>query len=265
MKRLILSAIFVYILTAMITMVGCSKKSETELKKEKDSIEQAKYEEMVHELIDSSFLMLRGDSSTAIGTGDFTYHDSLSSYHRGYNIKRDSAYKVENTKRLTQTNELIRKYPKRPGPYLDRGNHYQNAKMYREAISDYNLYIKYDSSNHSAYMNRGNAYERFKIYDSAIADYQKVLELKPDDTIANFNKALIYDILSKYDMAVKEYDTVIIKDMRLAKAYFNRGVSYLALRMFKETARNWEEAIILNPMYEPILRPKLNKLKRLIK
>ncbi|MCX7878114.1 MAG: tetratricopeptide repeat protein, partial [Ignavibacteria bacterium] len=66
-------------------------------------------------------------------------------------------------------------------------------------------------------------------------------------------------------LAVMEYDTVAMKDPRLAKAYYNRGTSYLALRKFKEAARDWEQAIILNPTYETELRAKINRIRPFIK
>lgn len=265
MRKYLLYILAVYVAAVFATLGGCTKKSETELKREKDSLEQVKYQEVIDELIDSNFFYRRNDSTDIYGTGNFDYRDTLESYHRGYSIPRDSIYKVWNTKAFQHLNELIRKKPILPGPYLDRGNHFQNIKMYREAISDYNEYIKHSPFNHSAYMNRGNAYERFKIYDSAMWDYNKVLELKPDDTIANFNKGNIYDILGKFDSAAYQYDTVVIKDPRLAKAYYNRGTSYLAQRKFKEAARDWEQAIILNQTYEAELRPKIRRIRPLIK
>ncbi len=265
MQKLLFSSVLIFIIFSVLTFQGCTKKSEVELKKEKDSLEQVRYDEIVKELLDSTLFKYRQDSTDIYGTGNFDYRDSLESYHRGYSIPRDSIYKVWNTKAFRELNELIRKKPLQPGPYLDRGNHWQNIKLYREAISDYNEYIKLNPYNHSAYMNRGNAYERFKIYDSAMLDYQMVLALKPDDTIANFNKGNIYDIRGNYDSAVKEYDTVIMKDNRLAKGYYNRGTSYLAQRKFKEAARDWEQAILLNPAYEAELRPKINRLRPLIK
>jgi len=253
-----------FILAVSIAFNGCTKKTESELRREKDSLELVKYDEIIRELIDSNLIRQR-DSTDIYGTGNFDYRDSLESYHRGYSIPRDSIYKVWNTQAFKELNELIKKKPVNPGPYLDRGNHFQNIKFYREAISDYNEYIRLTQSNHSAYMNRGNAYERFKIYDSAMADYNMVLYLKPDDTIANFNKGNIYDILGKPDSAVLQYDTVIFKDPRLAKGYYNRGTSYLAQRKFKEAARDWEQAILLNRAYESELRPKINKIRPLIR
>jgi tetratricopeptide (TPR) repeat protein len=265
MRKFLTLAIILFIITSVLTFTGCSRKTETELKRERDSLEQLKYEQVIKEIMDTTQFLTRKDSTDIYGTGNFDYRDSLESYHRGYSIPRDSLYKVWNTKAFQELNELIRKHPIKPEPYLDRGNHFQNIKLYREAISDYNEYIKRVQTNHSAYMNRGNAYERFKIYDSATWDYQMVLKLKPDDTIANFNKGNIDDILGKYDQAVLEYDTVITKDPRLAKGYYNRGTSYLAQKKFKEAARDWEQAIMLNPAYEAELRSKINKIRPLIK
>ena len=267
MHKYILILVSVFIFASAMTFVGCDgcrKKTEAEKQREKDSLEQIEYDLVIKELLDST-LIKRRDSTDIYGTGNFDYRDTLESYHRGYSIPRDSLYKVWNTKAFQELNELIKKKPTQPGPYLDRGNHFQNIKMYREAIGDYNEYIRLNQFNHSAYMNRGNAYERFKIFDSAMWDYNTVLKLKPDDTIANFNKGNIYDILGKFDSAVLQYDTVVIKDPQLAKAYYNRGTSYLAQRKFKEAARDWEQAIILNRTYEAELRPKINRIKPLIK
>jgi tetratricopeptide (TPR) repeat protein len=249
---------------AVFLMPGCNKSGDKEQTR-KDSLQQitkVNPGDMPQNNLPENFIK---DSTDIYGTGNFNYRDSLDSFHRGYSIPRDSIYKVWNTKAFQELELQIKKHPTKPGPYLDRGNHFQNIKMYPQAIADYNLYIGLYSRNPSAYMNRGNAHERLKHYDSAMYDYQKVLELKPDDTIANFNKGNIYDILGKYDIAVKEYDTVIVKDPRLAKAYYNRGASKLASKDYAGAVADWEYAIRLNPPYEPDLRPRINKIKPLVK
>jgi tetratricopeptide (TPR) repeat protein len=205
------------------------------------------------------------DSTDIYGTGNFDYRDTLETYHRGYSIPRDSLYKVYNIKAFEELNLIIQKDPTKPGPFLDRGNHFQNIKMYREAINDYNEYIKRVSTNQSAYMNRGNAYERLKQYDSALSDYKMVIFLKPDDTIANFNKGNIYDMRAQYDSALKQYDSVIIKDPRLAKGYYNRGATYAAMKNYQMAIKDWETAIMLNRTYESELFQKINRVKRLMK
>jgi tetratricopeptide (TPR) repeat protein len=255
---------FVSFICGLLAASSCTKKNETETTK-KDSLDKVTKVPQQEVQNDDLGLNFVKDSTNIYGTGDFSYRDSLESFHKGYSIPRDSVYKVWNTKAFQELELQIKKHPLKPGPYLDRGNHFQNIKMYPEAIADYNKYIGLYSSNPSAYMNRGNAHERLKHYDSAMYDYQKVLDLKPDDTIANFNKGNIYDFLAKYDLAVKEYDTVIIKDPRLAKAYYNRGTSYLALKNYAAAINDWEMAIRLNPPYEQDLKPRINKLRPLLK
>ena len=254
-----------YILIAALLVIAACKQNETEKTVPEDTT--GGITSLTKSGIDTSFQSRFpvGDSTDVYGTGNFRYRDTLESYHRGYSIPRDSVYKVWNIKAFARLDYLIMKHPLKPGPYLDRGNHFQNIKMYREAISDYNQYIRLDSFNLSAYMNRGNAYERFKIYDSALTDYNKVLELKPNDTIANFNKGNIYDIEGRFPEAIQQYDTVLMKDPRLAKAYYNRGTTYLNMKNYRAAIHDWEEAIRLNPPYEAELRPKINKIKPLLK
>lgn len=122
--------------------------------------------------------------------GQFRLPRLIGILSQGYSIPRDSIYKVWNTKAFKQLDEYIKTHPLEPKPYLDRANHWQNIKLYPEAIADYNKYIELWAYNPSAWMNRGNAHERLKHYDSAMFDYNRTLELKPNDTIANFNKGI---------------------------------------------------------------------------
>jgi len=201
------------------------------------------------------------DSTDIYGKGYFDYRDTIESFHMGYSIPRDSVYKVENLKAFEALNLLIKKYPLEPGPYLDRGNHYQNIHKYREAIDDYNLYIKLNPYNYSAFQNRGTAHERLKNYDSALSDYYRVTILKPRDTIAYFNRGVVWDALKNYWQAIKEYDTVVMIDPRLAKAYYNRGASFEKVGNFDMAVKNYEVAVTLNPQYKDELNPKIERLK----
>jgi tetratricopeptide (TPR) repeat protein len=201
------------------------------------------------------------DSSRIYGSGYFDYRDTLQTYYTGYSIPRDSVYKVYNVKEYAPANFLSKRDPVTPGPYLDRANHFNNIKMYEEAINDYDLYIKANPYNYSGYMNRGTCHERLFHYNLALRDYDKVIELKPNDTIAFMNKGVIYDYLQEYSKAIKEYDTVIIRDRKLAKAYRNRGVSYEFIGNFDLAMKDMEEAIRLNPRYEKVLKPKIIRMK----
>lgn len=205
------------------------------------------------------------DSTDIYGKGYFDYRDTIESFHMGYSIPRDSAYKVQNLKAFENLNLLINADSMNAGAYLDRANHLQNIHKYVEAIKDYDRYIQLNPYNHSAYQNRGTAHERLKQYNKAIWDYQNVLFLKPDDTIANFNKGVVYDAINEPWQAIKEYDTVIVKDPRLAKAYYNRGATFERLEKFDEAIEDYVKATQLNPQYKEELDKKIDYLNYMYK
>ncbi len=260
MRKIIPTIITIYLLAVIISFNACKPLSETE-KRKKDSLEQ------ISKLgsNDDVTNLERKDSTDIYGAGNYDYKDSLESFHKGYSTPRDSIYKYWNTQMIKVPYTKDGKQYWATGNELDVGNHFQNIKMLREAIFHYNKYIGNVSTNHSAYMNRGTAYERLELYDSAMMDYIKVLQLKPDDTIAHFNKGNIHDIRDHYDLAVIQYDSVIIKDPRLAKAYYNRGSTNANVKNYEAAVRDYEEALRLNPTYGPELRPRIKKLKPLIK
>lgn len=236
----------VFFLTTFI--ISCGKNDNTE--KVNDKISDSKPDS------------IKIDSTDIYGQAYYSYQDSLLSYHMGYSIPRDSMYKRKNIEIFENLNLLIKKNPKNPGPYLDRGNHFQNIQKYEEAIQDYNKYIELNSNNHSAYLNRGTAYERLKKYDLALADYNKVIELKPNDTIAYFNKGIVYDAINNPEQAIKEYSKVIEIDPLLAKAYYNRGVVYEKIKNYKKALEDYRKALELNPNYGENLRVRIKELEK---
>lgn len=256
MKKFFLLTIL--LIVTVVYFNGCTDIRE-------DTLEQARFEQqreeerqMLEELTGEDLRRL--DSSDIYGTKYFDYRDSLETFHMGYSIPRDSAYKVENIRAFAQLNYLVNQDTTNPGPYLDRGNHFQNIKLYTEAIKDYDRYIQMNPYNQSAYMNRGNAHERLQNFEQALRDYDKVLELKPDDTIAHYNKGVVYDYLGRFDLAIQEYTLAIRKDPRLARAYYNRGISNEQLGQMSRAKEDWQMAIQLNPYYREELTQRMRLL-----
>lgn len=201
------------------------------------------------------------DSTDVYGKGYYDYQDTLDTFHDGYNIPRDSVYKVYNIHAWEKDNYLADKDSLTPEASLDRGNHLQNIKLYKEAIRDYNRYIAEVKTNNSAYHNRGNAHERLKHYQLALRDYDTAIMLRPDDTIAYFNKGVVYDYLQQYDSSLAMYTKVIEIDPKLAKVYYNRGVVYKLQGKYREAMKDWEVAMRLNPKYIPELTKEIDRIK----
>jgi len=249
-SKIFKSLIIIVVSFVIMTVSGCSRKPAPNV----TTLDTNKQKTEVRRPIGTS------DSTDIYGSGYFDYRDNIESYHMGYSIPRDSIYKVENLKAFEQLNLIILKDTLNPGPYLDRGNHFQNIQKYKEAIADYNRYIQLNPNNYSAYQNRGTAHERLKQFDEAIYDYNKVIELKPLDTIAYFNKGVVYDVLENPWQAIREYDKTIMLDPRLAKAYYNRGAAYEKIENFDKAIEDYEKAMKLNPRYWDELTKKIDYL-----
>ena len=255
--------VIIFFSVLLICIYSCTKRTQESGTKQTEDGRNEEVQE--NEELSSYDHLGTGDSSQVYGSGYYDYQDTILSYHMGYNVERDSVYKVIDIEKFERANFLIKKYPAMPQPYLDRGNHFNNIQMYEEAILDYDKYIDMVPDNHSGYMNRGNAHERLKHYDSALTDYSKVIELKPRDTIAFFNRGIVYDALDNPWQAIREYDSVLILDPKLAKVYYNRGKSYAKIRDYQKAIDNWERAIDLNPQYKEVLVRRINVLKGLQK
>ncbi|GHV32957.1 hypothetical protein AGMMS4952_24330 [Spirochaetia bacterium] len=77
-----------------------------------------------------------------------------------------------------------------------------------------------------AYFNRGNEYQNKKMYDQAIADYTQVIRLDPNDADAYNSRGKAYFDKTLIDRAIEEFTTALRIDPNLAIGYYNRGVAY---------------------------------------
>ena len=66
------------------------------------------------------------DSTDVYGKGYYSYQDTLDTFHDGYNIPRDSIYKVYNVHAWEKDNYLVNRDSLSPEASLDRWNHVQN-------------------------------------------------------------------------------------------------------------------------------------------
>ena len=262
MKKLTKTYFYIFSINLLLFIIlmittGCQQKKEKMFTGLEDG------DTSLADLTDGSYNVPYEDSTKVYGKGYYDYQDTIDTFHDGYNIPRDSIYKVYNIKEFEKLNYLIKMDSTKPGPYLDRGNHLQNIKLYREAIADYDMYIALNNTNNSAYHNRGNAHERLKEFDLALKDYDTAIMLRPLDTIAYYNKGVVYDYLQEYDSALAQYDKVIEIDPRLAKAYYNRGVTNKMLGNNEAAIKDWKTAMKLNPKYKPELVSKIERLSKL--
>lgn len=89
---------------------------------------------------------------------------------------------VQYLERINVLSEQIRQNPKNDDLLFYRAYSYQIIDMYQEAIADYDVVLKIDSSLGNVYYNRGLAKKALGLYREAISDFQKCSTGRKDDS-----------------------------------------------------------------------------------
>ncbi len=113
---------------------------------------------------------------------------------------------------------------------FQQGNFLMMIGQIDKAIEAYSHVIKRNPRYPVAYYNRGRAYHGEGELDRAIRDYSKAIELKPDFAEAYQMRGIVYYGKGDYDRAIKDYNKVIELEPNNAKIYNIRGVTSLHLR-----------------------------------
>jgi len=123
---------------------------------------------------------------------------------------------------LTMFTDLIEKNPEHGHPYLARGITKFQFGDNKGALEDYNLSIKYDSTDSKAYSNRASVRGIFGDYQGALEDCNKSLQIEPGYVNALNNRAAAKLYLNDLTGAFEDYSTAIRLDSLNPKSYKNR-------------------------------------------
>jgi len=123
---------------------------------------------------------------------------------------------------LTLFTDLIEKNPEHGHPYLARGITKFQFGDNKGALEDYNLSIKYDSTDSKAYSNRASVRGIFGDYQGALEDCNKSLQIEPGYVNALNNRAAAKLYLNDLTGAFEDYSTAIRLDSLNPKSYKNR-------------------------------------------
>jgi tetratricopeptide (TPR) repeat protein len=90
--------------------------------------------------------------------------------------------------------------------YFNNGNMAYEQHNFTEAIAQYNLALKLDSTFYAACFARGMAYYQIKKVDSAMADFNKCVSINPKNINAYLQRAVIKASMSDYGGALMDYE-----------------------------------------------------------
>ena len=127
--------------------------------------------------------------------------------------------------------------------FFFRGIAKYNLGDLRGAQTDFDSSVRLNPVFTSGYHYRAITLSRFGKYEEALADLQRAIELRPGFIGLYFSRGVTYFLSQQFDKAVKDFDRYIKKEPDDPSAYLNRGASYLFLGDTLKAVSDYNKAI----------------------
>jgi len=135
----------------------------------------------------------------------------------------------------------------RPGhgddAHLARGGAYLHEGKNAEAISEFELVLRHDSTNALALENVGVAYMRTNRPQDALAPLERAQSINPNDPIANYNLGLANVALDKYETAIYYLSQSLRIRPNYPDALVQRGFAYQKLGKADSASADYERVL----------------------
>ena len=130
--------------------------------------------------------------------------------------------------------------------FFFRGIAKYNLGDLRGAQTDFNTSVRLNPVFTNGFHYRAITESRFGDYDAAFRDFDRALELRPGQTGIYFSRGVANFLAQKFDEAVSDFDHYIKKEPSDPAAYLNRGASYLFLADTTKALEDYNRAIRLD-------------------
>lgn len=130
--------------------------------------------------------------------------------------------------------------------FFYRGIAKYNLGDLRGAQADFNTSVRLNPVFTNGYHFRAITLSRFGKYDEALKDLERAMELRPGLNGLYFSRGVTYFLAQQFDNAVKDFDRYIRKESKDPSAYLNRGASYLFLGDTTKALEDYNRAIRLD-------------------
>lgn len=134
--------------------------------------------------------------------------------------------------------------------FFYRGIAKYNLGDLRGAKSDFDNSVRLNPVFTSGYHYRAITESRTGDYDRALGDLEKALRLRPGYEGLYFSRGVTYFLAQRFDEAVADFDKYIRKQPKDPSAYLNRGASYLFLKDTTKALFDYNKSIELD-RFEP--------------
>ena len=130
--------------------------------------------------------------------------------------------------------------------FFFRGIAKYNLGDLRGAQTDFNTSVRLNPVFTNGFHYRAITESRFGDYDAAFKDFERALELRPGQTGIYFSRGVANVLAQKFEDAVSDFDRYIKKEPTDPAAYLNRGASYLFLADTTRALEDYNRAIRLD-------------------
>ena len=130
--------------------------------------------------------------------------------------------------------------------FFYRGIAKYNLGDIRGAYSDFNNSVRLNPVFTNGYHFRAITLSRMGKYDEALSDLQHAIDLRPGLVGLYFSRGVTYFLAQQFDNAVKDFNRYIKKEPKDPSAYLNRGASYLFLKDTTKALEDYNKAIKLD-------------------
>ncbi len=134
-----------------------------------------------------------------------------------------------------------------PEGFIRRGRLYAARGDFNAALSDLDHAIELDTANTPAYFNRAILLAENDRLQEAVKDLDKVLEFEPGNALTLYNRSLLHAQVGDYEAALADMDRVININPKNVLAYFNRAGFFIGMERWEDALADYNKAIELYP------------------
>ena len=134
--------------------------------------------------------------------------------------------------------------------FFYRGIAKYNLGDIRGAQKDFNNSVRLNPVFTSGYHYKAITESRAGDYDKALEDLQRAIDLRPGYEGLYFSRGVTYFLAQKFDKAISDFERYIRKEPKDPSAYLNRGASKLFLKDTLSALEDYNKAISLD-RFEP--------------
>jgi tetratricopeptide (TPR) repeat protein len=172
------------------------------------------------------------------------YHTGNSNFKSGNFEKAIANY--------TELMKIVNEKTVRKTCYINRGLSYDRLQKYDLAIIDFTEAIKLDSTDMASFIDRGLSKMHAGYLEKAKADYNYVVYKNSNHKMmeaALYWLSLIHYSQGKFEATIKNCDRYFVINSKDPELYFIRGTANDMLGNFKQSIKDYDQAIEIKPNY----------------